>query len=61
MSDENVVDFPAPDADPDIPGARWDSAEERDAFIAEHTRRTEAGESLEGLGLPITVENGDEE
>jgi len=36
----------------------WTSEEERDAFLAEHERRTEAGESLETLDLPIRVVDG---
>ena len=53
MSDENVVQFPTPEPDPDISGVRWRSVEERDEFIAEHDRRTAAGESLKGLPIPI--------
>lgn len=58
---DNVIDFPSPDADPEIPGARWRSAEEREAFIAEHDRRTAAGESLKDLPIPIVFPDGEDE
>jgi hypothetical protein len=40
----------------------WTSEAERDAFLAEHARRKEAGESLADLDIPAHVADvGDEE
>lgn len=39
----------------------WTSEEDRDAFLAETARRKAAGESLEGLDLPIVLISGDDE
>lgn len=47
----DVIQMPQPKQPP-----RWTSEADRDAFLAEHARRTEAGEPLEGLNIPITAQ-----
>lgn len=56
--DENVIAMPGPL----VPGMggnwRWTSVKDRDLFLAEYLGRMAAGESLEGIHLPIIRTEG---
>lgn len=47
--DATVIQFPAPAE------MQWTTPEAGEAFVAEHARRTEAGESLAGLQIPVVM------